>query len=427
MRRHYLPYLGVLPLLLAGCGLEAPDQSDIDYPPAVDEGEPLQVASVAEQARMQAYLDALLPADAIVTTAVNDAGEDVDCVDIERQPGRRGATEPMEFAPRVLPAGEPRVDPSVAVEDPDAVCPAGTIPILHLDLDALARFDTLEDFLAKTPRDLQGTSAGRPRNGDDEAALELPRAGSTSSHQYAHAARTIDNYGTEGYFNVWAPYVESNAEFSLAQMWVWRGSGANLETVEGGWQRYRNLYGDDSSHLFIFYTPNNYTSGCYNLSCAAFVQTYAGVTVGGALSPVSTVGGAQYEVRLLWYRDPGTGYWWLQYQGTWIGYYPRSLFDANGLYDKSAGVDVGGEIVNNNSGHHTYTDMGGGYPPSVGYKYAAYVRNIRYVDTTSTYRDANSLTASRTDSYCYDVSTGYSASWKYYIYFGGYGYNANCT
>lgn len=427
MPRYLGISLGLSTLLLAGCAEEAIDQSDLVYSAPSDDGDDIRVVDEAERLRMIDYLETLVPADAIVTTAVNEAGEDVDCIDIDRQPGRVGATEPLEYAPRTLPKGMPSVDPTVPMDVPNAVCPRGTIPMLHLDITDLERFETLEDFLSKVPNQVRGDANGGPPSADDD--LELPRVGSTSSHQYAHATRTVDNYGTDAYFNIWAPYVESSTEFSLSQMWVWRGSGANLETVEGGWQRYRGLYGDDSAHLFIFYTPNNYASGCYNLTCAAFVQTDGSVTIGGAQSPVSSAGGTQYDIHLFWYRDTGTGNWWLQYQGVWVGYYPRSLFDANGLYDKSSGVDVGGEIVNNNSGRHTYTDMGGGYFPTSGYKYAAFIRNIRYVNTANTYQNASSLTASRSDAYCYEVTTAYSASasWKYYIYFGGTGYNANCT
>ena len=146
-----------------------------------------------------------------------------------------------------------------------------------------------------------------------------------------------------------------------------------------------------------------------------------------ALTPTSLTGSTQYTVRLNWYRD-SSGNWWFYYQTGWVGYYPRSLFDTNGLYNKASTVDLGGEAIDGNATRHTYTDMGSGAFPSSGYMYAAYDRNIQYVSTASAYTALSSLTADRTDSYCYDVSTGFSStSWKYYIYFGGSGYNTNCT
>ena len=56
-------------------------------------------------------------------------------------------------------------------------------------------------------------------------------------------------------------------------MWVYRGSGANLDPVEAGWQKYQDLYGDANPHLFIYFTPDNYgAGGRYNTSCTGWVQ-----------------------------------------------------------------------------------------------------------------------------------------------------------
>lgn len=191
--------------------------------------------------------------------------------------------------------------------------------------------------------------------------------------------------------SLWNPYTERSDEFSLSQKWVVRGSGSDLETAEAGWQKYKDLYGDWNARLFIYFTPDNYGSGgCYNLTCGAFVQTNNTVYIGGAFSQYSQVGGAQWEIKLLWYKDGTNGHWWLRYGDTWVGYYPRTRFDANGLRDQAAKIDFGGEIIDRQtSGRHTHTDMGSGRWPYEGYGYAAYQRALKYVDTTNYYRDAH--------------------------------------
>jgi hypothetical protein len=223
--------------------------------------------------------------------------------------------------------------------------------------------------------------------------------------------------------------VEKADEFSLSQIWVTRGSGADLETVETGWQVYRDLYGDWRAHLFIYFTPDNYGSGgCYNLSCSGFVQVNNTVYIGGGFTQYSSQGGPQYTIKLLWYKDGTEGHWWLRYGDTWVGYYPRTLFDGNGLRNDANYIDFGGEIVNTRTDNrHTRTDMGSGHWPYEGYGYTAFQRGLRYVDTSNFYQRATGLTRSVTNNMCYDLSLySSSGSWEEYFYFGGSGYNTSC-
>ena len=81
-------------------------------------------------------------------------------------------------------------------------------------MDILTRFETLDEYLS------------------NKSAPPHLQTGPTSLHQYAHAARSVDNRGAETILNVWSPYTERSSEFSLSQMWVAGGSGNNLETVE---------------------------------------------------------------------------------------------------------------------------------------------------------------------------------------------------
>ncbi|MCA9493040.1 MAG: neprosin family prolyl endopeptidase [Myxococcales bacterium] len=424
-RRAMLP---LLLLSLAACGDDVLDADLIDAEPGADHV--VRVVDEVERGRMERFLaDRIRPQD-IVATAVLPGGDDVDCVAVEQQPTLRhlGAKAgPLRTHPADIPEGfVPSFDGGddlVPVVEEEAVCPAGSVPFLHRTMDVLERFETLEDFHGKVPVHLGGRDAAAGRFQDPIVA---PRVGPTDLHQYAHAYKWVNNHGMDAVFNIWTPSVERSSEFSLSQMWVTRGFGNDLETVEVGWQVYRDLYGDWSPHLFLYFTPDNYgPGGCYNTDCNGWVQTSPTATPGMRLSSSSVPGGNQYAVRLAWYQD-GNRDWWLYYQSGWIGYYPRALFDSRGLRDVSSLVDIGGEIIDGNAARHTQTDMGSGELPGAGFGQAAYSRNIHYISTTNQLRDASGLTEDRTDRYCYDADVSYDASWRYHLFFGGPGYNQNC-
>ena len=107
------------------------------------------------------------------------------------------------------------------------------------------------------------------------------------------------------FLNLWRPPMGANQIFSLSQHWYVGGSGGGLQTLECGWQVYPQFYGDNYAHLFTYWTADNYnTTGCYNLTCGAFVQTSSSFAPGMALQ-LSERGwrtAIQYGVDLLAYR-----------------------------------------------------------------------------------------------------------------------------
>ena len=64
----------------------------------------------------------------------------------------------------------------------------------------------------------------------------------------------------------------------------------------------------DSTHsvLFIFYTSKHYQKGfgCYNLDCAAFIQTDNSWKLGGEFPKYSVSGGEQHWLSMEWYLVP---------------------------------------------------------------------------------------------------------------------------
>ncbi|KAL3676526.1 hypothetical protein R1sor_026474 [Riccia sorocarpa] len=184
--------------------------------------------------------------------------------------------------------------------------------------------------------------------------------------------------GAKGYFNVWKPYVELSREFSLSQMWISAGSYSqnNLNTIEVGWQVCKNLYGDDSPHLFVYWTRDAYNStGCYILACPGFVQTSSKWVVGGAsVLAVSQTNGTQYELQVMVFLDQVKDVWWLLVNEEYVGYWPNSLFTTL----KSGAHHV--EFVNSQTGdRHTQTDMGSGEFAQAGRLTAAYIRSLQTV------------------------------------------------
>ena len=390
--------------------------------PAVED----RVQNAEERARMEQYVAVLQSEKKVIKSFPGPSGETIDCVDVYNQPAlKREGMEGhvIQFAPTTQPpeARAENLSRDQKLQVPNQLftltgqtCPDKSAPMARLTMDTLKHFRTLDEYFQKN--------------------IEIERPTGSSSgppHQWAQAARSVDNWGAESIFNVWSPFVEQSNEFSLSQMWVVRGSGDDKETVEAGWQVYRDRYGDWRAHLFIYFTPDNYKKnggGCYDLSCKGFVQVNNSVYIGGGFANYSSEGAGQWEFKLLWYKDGIEGAWWLKYGDTWVGYYPRTLFDAKGLRDNSDRVDFGGEIVNRKTDNrHTHTDMGSGNWPYQGYGWAAYQRGLRYVDTSNVYQRATDLNRIVTNDRCYDLSLfSDDGSWEVYFYFGGSGFNSQC-
>ncbi|CAL9160236.1 unnamed protein product [Musa hybrid cultivar] len=282
-------------------------------------------------------------------------------------------------------------------------CPQGTVPIRRTTDEEALRVRKYERKLV-------------------EGAGESP----FTNHEYAVGTVKDENlyYGAEATYNVWAPAVANNGEFSLSQFWLTSGTYAtNLNTIEAGWQV---LYGQSYPRFFIYWTADAYKStGCYNLQCAGFVQTDTNIVLGGSISPTSTYNGKQIEVEILVWKDKKDGNWWLEWDSTVVGYWPSSLFSH--LADNATTVQFGGEIVNKGpSGVHTATRMGSGYFPEEGYGRAAYTRNLQVVDAANTLVPVKSLKLTAGKPNCYNITKGVNSDWGMYFFFGGPGRSDVC-
>ncbi|WIN00405.1 neprosin family prolyl endopeptidase [Actinoplanes oblitus] len=364
----------------------------------------------------QHHLDIYARRDVVAQT-VTAEGDRVDWVPVESQTSDAPAEPPHLDDTGPGAAERPTLAAARALAAPETDRgPAGTVPLLRKDVSELRPVGTLEDYLAKGPYRRQFTPPDDPHP---------PAVG--AKHKYAHAYQFVTNYGTEGTVNTWKPYVQWSNEFSLGQLWIVRGSGGALQTLEVGVQTYKDLYGDWSPHLFIFYTTNGYSQsgdnlGGYNTDVKGWVQTGTSTFPGMRMSE-SVVGGNQYDTLVkvqLW-----QGNWWVRVGAEWMGYYPASLYSPTGLRSMADQVDWGGEIVDDSDNHPepTSTAMGSGEFSRFGWQHAAYMRNLSYQS------DANGTlarlrgTTQTTNPASYDITADFSGStgWGSYMYWGGPG------
>jgi hypothetical protein len=329
-----------------------------------------------------------------------------DCAVTATQPTLRDlGTTHVAAAPAPVATARPagaRTATQVAPGTKDAFgnavsCPSGTIPMRRITLADATRFSSLDAFLGKQPAD-----QGQPTIDPDNA------------HRYGVGYQSVANTGSNSWLNVW----NNSGEFDLSQIWD-VSEASTVQTLEAGWIHYPAKFGTTNSVLFIFWTPNNYSSGCYDLDCSGFVQTNSSIYLGGGFSNYATFGGTQYGFGLQykWYA----GNWWLFFSGTAVGYYPGSIYGGGPLASGSANLlEYGGEAYTSGT---SWPQMGSGDWPSAGFGYAAFQNTIFYIDTSGTSQWA-SLSPIITNPSCYSASitpASSGGSWGTYMYFGGPG------
>ncbi|XP_038713508.1 uncharacterized protein LOC120007386 [Tripterygium wilfordii] len=223
--------------------------------------------------------------------------------------------------------------------------------------------------------------------------------------EYAIAYRASGRkyYGAKASLSIWNPRVEQRNEFSVSQIWV-----------------YNQLYGDNNTRLFIYWTSDRYVStGCYNLLCKGFIQENKEIVLGGTLTQVSVHNGVQHDLKVYIFQDPMVGNWWLQYGDKMLGYWPSSLF----TYLNESATSI---VNRQEGGQHTTTEMGSGRFPIEGLGNAAYFKHIQYLDQEQKLKDARSLHTVITRPTCYDLRIRYGGEMKTHFYHGGPGRNPDC-
>ncbi|KAI3993894.1 hypothetical protein MKX01_002907 [Papaver californicum] len=296
-------------------------------------------------------------------------------------------------------------------------CSEGTIPIRRTKKDDVFRASSVKRYGMKKHRTIP-----KPRSAAPDLINE-------SGHQHAIAYVEGDKYyGAKATINVWEPKIQQSNEFSLSQLWILGGSfGEDLNSIEAGWQVSPDLYGDNNTRLFTYWTSDAYqATGCYNLLCSGFIQINSEIAMGASIFPTSGYRGSQYDISILVWKDPKEGHWWMQFGNDYVlGYWPSFLFSY--LAESASMIEWGGEVVNSNpDGQHTSTQMGSGHFPEEGFSKSSYFRNIQVVDGSNNLRSPKGIGTFTEQSNCYDVQNGNNGDWGSYFYYGGPGKNPNC-
>ncbi|XP_078441854.1 protein neprosin-like [Wolffia australiana] len=388
-----------------------------------------QLISAKRRAHFQRHLKRLNKKP--VQTFQSPDGDIIDCVHISNQPAldhpllknHTIQTRPS-FHPLRLNGGE--IKEELANGETSGIsqtwhlkgrCPENTIPIRRTKEEDLLKASSVRRYGKK--------HRGPPR----PSSLDSEAMSNSGGHQHAIAYVEGDRYfGAKATINVWNPQIEQSNEFSLSQFWILGGPlGGDFNSIEAGWQVSPDLYGDNRTRLFTYWTSDAYQeTGCYNLLCSGFVQVNTDIALGASIFPISAYGGSQYDISVLVWKDPKGGDWWMQFGDEYVlGYWPSSLFSYLG--DSATMIEWGGEVVNlGENGVHTSTQMGSGHFPEEGFGKASYFRNIQTVDDANNLNAPDDISTFTERSSCYDLRTGSNDKWGNYFYYGGPGRNGHC-
>ncbi|KAG6526226.1 uncharacterized protein LOC122047452 [Zingiber officinale] len=362
-----------------------------------------------------------------VKTITSPDGDTIDCVHVSRQPAfdhpfLRNHT--LQMRPTFFPEGivnnveSHKKDHSMAQAwHQNGRCPEETVPIRRTKMGDVLRASSVKRYGKKKHRTVPMLVSFDPDLVNE------------SGHQHAIAYVEGDKYyGAKTTINVWRPKIQQANEFSLSQLWILGGAfGDDLNSIEAGWQVSPELYGDNNTRLFTYWTSDAYqATGCYNLLCSGFIQVNNDIAMGASIYPLSNYHGSQYDISILVWKDPQEGHWWIQFGNDYVlGYWPSFLFSY--LADSSSMIQWGGEVVNSQlEGEHTSTEMGSGHFPEEGFGKASYFRNIQIVDESNNLRTPMEVGTFTEEPSCYDIRNGNNDDWGHYIYYGGPGKNNNC-
>ncbi|OVA01245.1 protein of unknown function DUF239 [Macleaya cordata] len=309
-----------------------------------------------------------------IKTIHTEWGDIIDCIDIYKQPAFDNPllkNHKIQMKPSSIPKSAGDETSSTTKPKPSSLralddeCPKGTVPIRRTRKEDLIRAKS------SSPKAIFGAS------------------NNTFSGQYVSLLYQVTGeayYGASATINLYNPDSVRQDQFSSAELMVASGPHEQMNAIYSGWMVQPQLYCDNVTRLFAFWTGNGSKSGCYNTLCPGFVQVDQRYTPSAPLTNTSTYEGPQFTVDVKVYQDRQKGDWWLVYErNIYVGYWPNSLFPlfvAGGSYLYWGGhVQAGGDGVT--------PRMGSGHFPDGDYHHSCYFNRIQYVDGSNSTVDPN--------------------------------------
>ncbi|XP_019051659.1 PREDICTED: uncharacterized protein LOC104588257 [Nelumbo nucifera] len=364
-----------------------------------------------------------------VKSIQSEDGEIIDCIDLFKQPA---FDHPMlkNHTIQMKPTYDPPTMRTTKQESSTKLvsqvwrrsgsCPQGTIPIRRIRKINILKANSLEDYGRKrSPASSRASSSTRTMRG----ASQTNHFNQKANQSVAILLTEGYNYiGAKGDINVWNPYVESDDEYTTAQICIKDGPYYDFESIESGWTVNPGVYGDRRTRFFSYWTK----TGCFDLLCPGFVQTSNEIALGSAIEPISVTAGPQYHIALTIFKDPYTRNWWLQMgNDIKIGYWPPDIF--SGLSHIASSVEWGGQVYSTNVRKipHTSTAMGSGEFPAFMYGSACYIGHIRILDYSLTWKYPSWVYPLADEYNCYNAFSWIEDT-EPTLYFGGPGRSFKC-
>jgi hypothetical protein len=202
------------------------------------------------------------------------------------------------------------IAPSAALADP------GSSDAPHATADDKATVGTYGD---KGSPPTSGVSPGirlkaRAAAADDDCEAKA------ACYFYNTAYQDVLTTGVYANMYISNPTVVSPDSHSLAELAAIKHVNGTRQIVEVGWTVDRDRFGDGLPHLFVFSWVNG-KGNCYD-GCGWVASADSKVKAGDVLVPGSAKQfGIQYDEK-----SPEGGAWWIKYDGTYLGYFPSSLW-----------------------------------------------------------------------------------------------------
>ncbi|RZB96584.1 hypothetical protein D0Y65_020367 [Glycine soja] len=252
-----------------------------------------------------------------VKTIQSPDGDTIDCVPVSKQPAfdhpflkdHKIQTRPTFHPDGLFEENKLSEKPKAKAHTPitqlwhtNGRCPEDTIPVRRTKEEDVLRASSVKRYGRKKHRAIP-----KPRSAEPDLINQ-------SGHQHAIAYVEGDKYyGAKATINVWEPKIQQTNEFSLSQLWILGGSfGQDLNSIEAGWQVSPDLYGDNNTRLFTYWTSDAYqATGCYNLLCSGFIQVNSEIAMGATISPVSGYRNSQFDISILIWKVKSQEFSWL--------------------------------------------------------------------------------------------------------------------